>query len=348
MRPSPRDFPSLKSAKWLLTNKKMDTDEIIAKGRRCIDIEADALKKTSEQLDSGFAAVASALIETVNQGNKLILSGIGKSAHIAQKLVGTLNSIGAPASFLDPVNALHGDMGLCREGDALLAFSNSGETEELLRLVPLISRFNVICIAVTSKKDSSLAQLCQNSLVYSADKEACPLDLAPTASSTACMAIGDAVAMVILEGRAFSKEDFARFHPGGSLGKSLAVSVNGIMRSPGEFAQLSDTASCKDCLKQMTNPNSGCIALTDHDGKLSGVFTDGDIRRLVLTDADFLSKPVSTFMTRNPIIIRSGSLAVEALRVFESLKIDDLIVVDEHGAPIGVIDGQDLTKVRMV
>jgi arabinose-5-phosphate isomerase len=162
------------------------------------------------------------------------------------------------------------------------------------------------------------------------------------------MAIGDAVAMVILEGRAFSKEDFARFHPGGSLGKSLAVSVNSIMRQPGEFAQLPDTASCKDCLQQMTDPNSGCIALTDSTGKLSGVFTDGDIRRLVLNDSEFLSKPVSTFMTRNPVVIKSGLLAVEALRVFESLKIDDLIVIDENGTPIGVIDGQDLTKVRMV
>ena len=211
----------------------MDTDEIIAKGRRCIDIEADALRKTSKQLDSDFAAVASALIDTINQGNKIIFSGIWKSAHIARKLVGTFNSIGAPSTFLDPVNALHGDMGLCSEGDALLAFSNSGETEELLRLVPLVSRFNVLSIAVTSRKDSSLSQLCKASLVYSFDKEACPLDLAPTASSTACMAIGDAVAMVILEARAFSREDFARFHPGGSIGRSLAVRVDGIMRRSG-------------------------------------------------------------------------------------------------------------------
>ncbi len=326
----------------------MDTDEIIAKGRRCIDIEAEALRKTSERLDSDFAEIASALIDTVNQGNKLILSGIGKSAHIARKLVGTFNSIGAPSCFLDPVNALHGDMGLCREGDALMAFSNSGETEELLRLVPLISRFNIHTIAVTSKKSSSLSQLCKASLVYSAEQEACPLDLAPTASSTACMAIGDAIAMVILESRAFSREDFARFHPGGSIGKTLAASVDEIMRSSGQFAQLQDTASCEDCLKRMTNPNSGCIALTDADGKLSGVFTDGDIRRLVLTDSGFLSKPVSTFMTRDPVVIPSGSLAVEALRTFESLNIDDLIVVDESGAPIGVIDGQDLTKVRVV
>jgi len=326
----------------------MDTDSIIAKGRRCIDIEAAALQQTSKTLDGDFASVAQTLIETIDQGNKLIFSGIGKSAHIAQKLVGTFNSIGAPSSFLDPVNALHGDMGLCSDGDALLAFSNSGETEELLRLVTLVSRFNLKTIAVTSQADASLARLCSGRLLYSAEQEACPLDLAPTASSTACMAIGDAVAMVILEARAFSKEDFARFHPGGSLGKSLAVRVDEIMRPSGQFAQMPDTASCQDCLQRMTNPNSGCIALTDSDGKLTGVFTDGDIRRLVLSDPDFLSKTVSTFMTRNPITISSGSLAVEALRIFESRKIDDLIVVDASSLPIGVIDGQDLTKARLV
>ena len=326
----------------------MDTDEIIAKGRRCIDIEAEALTQTSAALDADFAAIAQSLIDTLEKGNKLIFSGIGKSAHIARKLVGTFNSIGAPSSFLDPVNALHGDMGLCRKGDALLAFSNSGETEELLRLVTLVSRFDLQSVAVTSRKDSSLSQICSASLVYSADKEACPLDLAPTASSTACMAIGDAVAMVILEARAFSREDFARFHPGGSLGKSLAVRVDEIMRPSGQFAQLPDSATCEDCLQQMTNPNSGCIALTDAKGALSGVFTDGDIRRLVLSDPEFLKKPVATFMTPNPITISAGSLAVEALRIFESRKIDDLIVIDSDGRPIGVIDGQDLTKVRMV
>lgn len=326
----------------------MDTNEIISKGQRCIDIEAAALKHTSESLDEAFAEVARSLIETLDKDSKLIFSGIGKSAHIALKLAGTFNSIGAPSTFLDPVNALHGDMGLCREGDALLAFSNSGETEELLRLVSLVSRFKLLSVAVTSKADSSLAQLCDARLVYTVNQEACPLDLAPTASSTACMAIGDALAMVVLEARAFSREDFARFHPGGNLGKSLAVRVDEIMRPRGAFAELSDAATCHECLQRMTNPNSGCIALTDSEGRLTGVFTDGDIRRLVLSDPDSLSKSVSTFMTRNPIAITSGSLAAEALRIFETRKIDDLIVVDAANAPIGVIDGQDLTKARLV
>ncbi len=326
----------------------MDTDEIIAKGRRCIDIEAEALRTTSAQLDDSFAQVVSTVIETLNEGQKLIFSGIGKSAHIARKLVGTFNSIGAPSTFLDPVNALHGDMGLCRKGDALLAFSNSGETEELLRLVPILKRFDTRTIAVTSQPESSLSALCDHSLVYRADKEACPLDLAPTASSTASMAIGDALAMVVLEWRAFSREDFQQFHPGGSLGKSLAASVDAIMRPAGQFALSPDTATCKECLRRMTNPNSGCVVLTDKAGRLSGVFTDGDIRRLVLEDTKFLDEPVSKYMTRSPVTIRSGSLAVEALRIFETREIDDLIVVNDSQTPIGVIDGQDLTKVRMV
>ena len=326
----------------------MNNDEIIAKGRRCIDIEAEALRQTSTRLGDDFAQVATAVFTVLNDGKKLIFSGIGKSADIARKLVGTFNSIGVPSTFLDPVNALHGDMGLCRKGDALLAFSNSGETEELLKLVPLLKRFDTLAIAITSKSDSTLAILCDYSLTYSAEQEACPLDLAPTASSTASMAIGDALAMVTLEWRAFSREDFVKFHPGGSLGKSFAASVDDIMRSEGQYAQATDDATCQECLERMTNSNSGCIALTDPAGALSGVFTDGDARRLILKDANFLDKHVSDYMTRNPITIKQGSLAVEALRIFEAQNIDDLIVVDSDGRPAGVIDGQDLTKARIV
>ncbi len=326
----------------------MNNDEIIAKGKHCIDIEAEALRQTSTHLGEDFARVATAVFEVLKEGKKLIFSGIGKNADIARKLVGTFNSIGVPSTFLDPVNALHGDMGLCRKGDALLAFSNSGETEELLKLVPLLKRFDTLAIAITSKPESNLAALCDHSLTYSAEHEACPLDLAPTASSTASMAIGDALAMVTLEWRAFSREDFVKFHPGGSLGKSFAASVEDIMRPAGQYAQTSEDTTCQECLERMTNANSGCIALTSASGALGGVFTDGDARRLILKDRDFLAKPVSDYMTRDPITIKQGSLAVEALRIFEARKIDDLIVIDGDRRPIGVIDGQDLTKARIV
>lgn len=326
----------------------MGNEEIIAKGRRCIDIEIEALRATRESLDQRFAAVVTLLRETLSRDKKLILSGVGKSAHICEKLVGTFNSIGCPATFLDPVRALHGDMGLCREGDALLAFSNSGETEEILRFLTMVGRFDVTTIAVTAKANSSLANLCSATLLYAVEREACPLDLAPTASTTAAMAIGDALAMVLLELQAFSKEDFARYHPGGSLGRNLAPKVDEIMRSSERLATLSETARCKDCLECMSRLSSGCIALTGEDGRLAGVLSDGDIRRFILARPDFLETPVAEVMTRNPIAIASGSYAAQALKIFEKHRIDDLIVVDADGRPIGIIDGQDLTKLRVV
>ena len=326
----------------------MDKDQIIAKGRRCLDIEIAALEATRDQLDQGFANVVLLLRETLNEGKKLILSGVGKNAHICQKLVGTLNSIGAPSCFLDPVQALHGDMGLCREGDALLAFSNSGETAELLRFLPMVKRFDVKTIGVTARPNSSLSELCDATLLYSVEREACPLDLAPTASTTASMAIGDAVAMVLLELNAFSREDFAKYHPGGNLGRVLAPKVDEIMRGGERLATLPQEATCKECLAEMSAKSSGCVALLREDMSLAGIMTDGDIRRFILTHPDFLDSKASSVMTPNPITIRSGSYTAQALKTFEAHSIDDLLVVDEQNRPIGVIDGQDLTKLRIV
>lgn len=326
----------------------METSDIIAKGQRCLDIEIEALSATRNSLDDRFAKVVALLHATLAAGGKLILSGVGKNAHICQKLVGTFNSIGAPSAFLDPVQALHGDLGLCRSGDALIAFSNSGETAELLRFLPMAQRFDLTSIAVTAKPNSSLAQLCDATLAYVIDREACPLDLAPTASTTAAMAIGDAVAMVLLELNALSREDFAKYHPGGSLGRQLAPKVDQIMRSTSRLAALPQDTTCKQCIAEMSAKSSGCVALLASDGQLAGIMTDGDIRRYILTHPDFLDSPASSVMTRNPITIASGSFAAQALKVFESHSIDDLIVVDANQRPIGVIDGQDLTKVRMV
>lgn len=326
----------------------MDPSRIIEKGQRCIEIEIEALRATCDSLDARFARVAVILNATVERGGKIILSGVGKNAHICEKLVATLNSIGAPATFLDPVRALHGDLGLCRQGDILLAFSNSGETDEILRLATLVKRFDLTTVAVTARPDSALSELCDERLLYRADREACPLDLAPTASTCAAMAIGDALAMVLLEMRSFSREDFARFHPGGELGRTLAPRVDQIMRSGDRLATLPDTALGEQCLQLMSQLSSGCIALTGADGRLAGVLTDGDIRRFILARPGFLKAPISEVMTRSPISIRSGAFAAEALKVFERHRIDDLIVVDRDSRPIGVIDGQDLTKVRMV
>lgn len=326
----------------------MDNDQIISKGQRCIDMESDALLATRDSLGSGFVDVVSLLNDTLDSGKKLIFSGIGKNAHICDKLVGTFNSIGAPSCSLDPVRALHGDMGLCSEGDVILAFSNSGETEELLRFLPMAKRFKVRTVAVTAKGASSLASLCDATLLYKADREACPLDLAPTASTTAAMAIGDAVAMVLLELRSINREDFALYHPGGSIGRVLAPRVDHIMRTADRLALLPESSVCRDCLAEMSAKSSGCVALVADDGSLAGIMTDGDIRRYVLNHPSFLDAKASEVMTRNPITIRSGAYAAEALSAFESHRIDDLIVVDASNRPIGVIDGQDLTKLRIV
>ncbi|MBC2606832.1 KpsF/GutQ family sugar-phosphate isomerase [Pelagicoccus albus] len=326
----------------------METPEIIAKGKLCLDIEIAALQATKDTLDEGFANAVRILHSTLQQGNKLILSGVGKNAHICQKLVGTLNSTGAPSTFLDPVQALHGDLGLCRQGDTVLAFSNSGETAELLRFLPMVQRFDVKTIGVTAKPDSSLAGMCDATLVYSIVKEACPLELAPTASTTAAMAIGDAVAMVLLELNAISREDFAKYHPGGALGRVLSPKVDEIMRSKDRLAALPSDSPCKDCLSEMSAKSSGCIALLNPDQTLAGIMTDGDIRRYILSHPNFLDSPASSVMTANPITISSGSYAAQALKKFERHSIDDLIVVDSGNRPIGIIDGQDLTKVRVV
>lgn len=326
----------------------MQSSRIISQAKLCIEIEKEALEKTRDSIDERFVQVVETLYRALDGRNKLIFSGIGKNAHVCEKLAGTFNSIGAPSCFIDPVRALHGDLGLCCEGDVLLAFSNSGETEELLRLVSLVKRFDLTTIAVSSKENSSLSKHCDLLLPYVVEKEACPLKMAPTASTTASMAIGDAVAMVLLEYKAFQKEDFAKYHPGGLLGRGLTPGVEKIMRKGEQFATALETATCRQCIEKMSHPNSGSIALVNEEGTLSGVLTDGDIRRLVLHEPNFLDQPVSQYMTRNPIVISGQSLAVEALKVFENHSIDDLIVVDAQNKPIGIIDGQDLTKVRVI
>lgn len=329
----------------------MDAEQssLLARGRECILIEAEALRATAEALDGAFARVVTALDDTARAGHKIIFTGVGKSAHIAEKLVGTFNSIGVPTTFLDPVNALHGDLGLCADGDTALLLSNSGTTEELIRLLPLLKRFGVRTVAVTAKADSPLARECDDCLPYSVPREACPLKLAPTASTTAALALGDALAMVLLEVRGFTRDDFARLHPGGTLGRILLLRVADVMRKGEQFPCLPDTCTTQEAIMAMTRARAGCLALTDPaSGRLSGVFTDGDFRRCALTGGDFMRRPVSASMTARPITVRADALAAEALKIFESSKVDDLLVLDADGRPVGLIDGQDLPRFHLV
>jgi len=327
----------------------LETKTVIARARACIRIEMDALAATAKNLGEDFVASAKAVEAARSRGGKLIFSGIGKSAHIAQKLTGTFNSTGVSSCFLDATQALHGDLGLCAEGDLAILLSNSGQSEEIVRLVPVLKRFGVRVVALTAFGDSDLARHADHKLVYRVPREACPLELAPTASTTAALALGDALAMVLLESRGVTREDFARYHPAGNLGRLLLLKVKDIMRTGDRLPVMPETGTLQEAILAMTKAKSGSIALIQaRTKKLAGILTDGDFRRSALTGPGFLEKPVSVFMTRAPKVIVEDALGVEALRMFEAHKIDDLIVVDRKGRPVGLVDGQDLPKLKIV
>jgi arabinose-5-phosphate isomerase len=282
-------------------------------------------------------------------GGKLIFTGVGKNAPIAQKVAATFNSTGVSSCFLDATQALHGDLGLVDEGDLAFLLSNSGQSEEILRLVPVLKRFGVKIVAFTSNPHSDLARNADLKLLFHVPREACPLKLAPTASTTAALALGDALAMVLLEARGLTRDDFARYHPAGNLGRVLLLRVKDIMRTADRLPIAADSVTTQDAILAMTRAKSGSIALVaGRTGRLTGILTDGDFRRSALTGSDFLQKPVAAFMTRNPKVISEDALGVDALRLFEAHKIDDLIVINARGKPVGLIDGQDLPKLKIV
>jgi arabinose-5-phosphate isomerase len=251
--------------------------------------------------------------------------------------------------FLDATQALHGDLGVCNEGDLVFLLSNSGQSDEILRLIPGFRRLGLQGVAFTSNPASDLAKNCELQLIYSVPREACPLRLAPTASTTAALALGDALAMVLLDERGLTRDDFAKFHPAGNLGRVLLLRVKDIMRAGDRLPVVTEKATTQQAILAMTKAKSGSIAIVNpKSGKLTGIFTDGDFRRSALTGPDFLEKPVATFMTRSPKTVAEDALGVDALRLFQAHKIDDLIVVDAKGKPTGLVDGQDLPKLKIV
>lgn len=327
----------------------IDPKSALARARGCIRLEREALAATAAGLDREFTSTARAVEAAIAAGGKLIFSGVGKSAHIAQKIAATFNSTGVSSCFLDSTQALHGDLGLCEEGDLALLLSNSGQSEELLRLVPLLKRFGLKVVAFTSEPASDLARGADHRLLYRVPREACPLELAPTASTTAALALGDALAMVLLEARGLTRDDFARYHPAGSLGRALLLRVKDIMRTGNRLAVAAENVTIQEAVLCMTRAKSGSIALVHpRTRKLAGILTDGDFRRSALSGPDFLGRPVARFMTRRPKTVPEDALAVEALRLFETHKIDDLIAVDARGRPVGLVDSQDLPKFKLV
>lgn len=321
----------------------------LARARQCIRIERDALLETSRGLGAEFVGTARAVEAVIAAGGKLVFSGVGKSAHVAGKIAATFNSTGVSSCFLDPTQALHGDLGLCDEGDLAILLSNSGQSEEILRLVPVLRRFGLKIVAFTCNPRSDLARDADHRLFYRVRREACPLKLAPTASTTAALALGDALAMVLLEERGLTRDDFAKYHPAGNIGRVLLLRTRDIMRSGDRLPVARESVTLQEAILAMTKAKSGSIALVGgRSGKLTGILTDGDFRRSALSGPGFMERPVSAFMTRRPKVVRDDVLAVDALRLFEAHKIDDLIVVDAAGRPVGLIDGQDLPKFKIV
>jgi arabinose-5-phosphate isomerase len=316
--------------------------------RRVFDIEIAALKAVRAQLDGAFEQVVDTIVACLRQRGKIVLVGIGKSGNVGHKIAATLTSTGSTCVVLNSVDALHGDLGIVSDGDVILALSYSGESDELLNLLPAFKRFSVKFITMTGVAKSSLARFSDLVLNVKVPQEACPFNLAPTASTTAMLAMGDALAMAVLEARGFRKQDYARFHPSGAIGRAMLTRIGDIMRKEARNAVASENLTVKDALLVMTQAKSGCLSIVDRRGKLVGVFTDGDFRRLMSHSGDLLSLPLKKVMTRNPICIRDSALAAEALSIFNERNIDDLIVVNAKREPIGLVDSQDLPKLKLM
>jgi arabinose-5-phosphate isomerase len=320
----------------------------LAKARQVFDIEIAALKKARAQLDKTFDVAVEAIVEALKHRGKIVVVGIGKSGNIGQKIAATLTSTGAVSVVLNSVDALHGDLGIVNDGDVILALSYSGESEELLNLLPALKRFSVKIISFTGNIKSSLARHSDISLSVKVPKEACPFNLAPTSSTTAMLVLGDALAMAVLQARGFKQKDYARFHPAGAIGRAMLLKVGDIMRTGNRNAIASHDLSVKEALLVMTRARSGSLSVVDARGKLAGVFTDGDFRRHMAADENLLSQPLKRVMTRNPICISVNALAQEALKIFDERNIDDLIVVNAKREPVGLVDSQDLPKLKIM
>ncbi|KVC99188.1 arabinose-5-phosphate isomerase [Burkholderia ubonensis] len=324
---------------------KINDDRALALARDVLDIEANAVRALSEQLDGDFVKAVALLLGC---GGRVVVSGIGKSGHIARKIAATLASTGTPAFFVHPAEASHGDLGMVTADDVFIGISYSGESEELVAILPLVKRIGAKLIAITGRAESSLGQLADVNLNAAVAKEACPLNLAPTASTTAALALGDALAVAVLDARGFGSEDFARSHPGGALGRRLLTYVRDVMRTGDEIPSVGLDATLSDALFQITAKRMGMTAVVGADGKVAGIFTDGDLRRVLERDGDFRRLPIADVMTRQPRTIGPDHLAVEAVELMERHRINQMLVVDADGALIGALNMHDLFSKKVI
>jgi arabinose-5-phosphate isomerase len=313
--------------------------------REVLEIEAAAITGLIARLDHSFQQAVELIL---NCRGRVTVSGIGKSGHIARKIASTMSSTGTPAYFVHPAEASHGDLGMITRDDVFIALSNSGESVELLAIVPLIKRQGAKLIALTGQPDSSLAREADAHLYAGAEKEACPLNLAPTASTTAALALGDALALALMQAKGFSRDEFARSHPGGALGRKLLTHVRDVMRSGNDAPRVPDTAMLSDAILEMSRGRMGITAVLDHDERVIGIFTDGDLRRTLQKGVDLHATPISSVMTRGPRTISPDKLAAEAVQIMEQHKVNQLLVVDIERRLVGALNMHDLFKAKVI
>lgn len=330
------------------TDKHVDSDRILERAREVIDIELSGVKKVRDELGTPFVALVRKCLDILHRGGKLVLCGVGKSGHISKKLAATLASTGARAVFMHPVEAMHGDLGIVSPQDLLLAVSYSGETDELLRVLPAVKRMAVPIVAITGKTDSRLAEFSDMVVPMPVEREACPFNLAPTTTTTALLALGDALAMVLLDCQDFQLSDYAMNHPAGAIGRTITLTVRDCMRTGEHCASVHPGTSVRDALLAMTKARDGAVAIVDDADKLLGIFTDGDFRRAMTANDNILHAPIEGVMTPNPISINQKQMAVEILKLLERKKIDDVTVVDDNGRFVGMVDIQDLPKFKVM
>jgi arabinose-5-phosphate isomerase len=335
----------MKAASKAQNSNQISGQSALELARRVLAIEADAVRALIERIDERFLTAVSLILQ---RRGRVVVSGIGKSGHIARKIASTLSSTGTPAYFLHPAEANHGDLGMIESGDVFIAISHSGESEELLSIVPQVKRRGAKLIALTGRAGSALARESDVLLDAGVAQEACPHNLAPTASTTAALALGDALAVALLDARGFSADDFARSHPGGSLGRRLLTHVADVMRKGDDVPSVPDSATFKQALLEISRGRMGMTAVLDAQGKVRGIFTDGDLRRALDKVLDFDRMPVTEVMTRAPRTIRPEALAVEAVQLMERHKVNQLLVVDDHERLVGALNMHDLFRAKVI
>jgi arabinose-5-phosphate isomerase len=329
----------------LARTKPNDSEKILALARQVLTIEANAIFALRERVDENFAHAVALVL---NRRGRVVVSGVGKSGHIASKIASTLASTGTPAFFVHPADASHGDLGMIAAEDIVIMLSNSGESEELITIVPLIKRRGAKLIAMTGNVNSTLAKEADLHLDAAVAQEACPLKLAPTASTTAALALGDALAVALLDARGFSHEDFAHSHPGGALGRKLLTHVHDVMRKGERVPTVREHASVAQAILEVSSKGMGMTAVLAADDQVSGIFTDGDLRRAFERNTDLRGTPIVKVMTRNPRTIAPDRLAVEAVEVMERHKVNQLLVVDSKLRLVGALNTHDLMLARVI